>query len=57
VVGSSQEIARLKGISLTEAVERVLNNQSRKELYLVKEVNTTIRNIIDKEKQGYYDKK
>ena len=57
MVGSSQEIARLKGISLTEAVERVLNNQSRKELYLVKEVNTTIRNIIDKEKQGYYDKK
>ena len=35
----------MKGISIREAIERVLENQSRKELQMLKDVQTTIKNI------------
>ena len=39
----------MKGISIREAIERVLENQSRKELQILKDVQTTIKNIKNKE--------
>lgn len=39
----------MKGISIREAIERVLENQSRKELQMLKDVQTTIKNIKNKE--------
>lgn len=39
----------MKGISIREAIERVLENQSRKELQMLKDVQTTIKNIQNKE--------
>jgi len=44
-----KEIADMKGISIREAIERVLENQSRKELQMLKDVQTTIKNIKNKE--------
>ena len=44
-----KEIADMKGISICEAIERVLENQSRKELQMLKDVQTTIKNIKNKE--------
>jgi len=43
-----KEIANMKGISISEAIERVLENQSRKELRMLKDVQTTIENIKKK---------
>ena len=40
-----KEISDMKGISIREAIERVLENQSRKELQMIKDVQTTIKNI------------
>jgi len=39
----------MKGISIRETIERVLKNQSRKELQMLKDVQTTINNIKNKE--------
>lgn len=40
-----KEIAEIKNITVDQAIERVLENQSYKELRMLKDVQTTIRNI------------
>ncbi len=44
-----KEIADMKGISVGEAIERVIENQAHRELRMLKDVQTTIKNIKNKE--------
>jgi len=51
-----EETAELKSISINEVIENIVNHQARRELQLARDVQQTIRNVREKEKEGYYEK-
>lgn len=48
-----KEISIERGISFDAVVERIVNNQSLRELQLIRDVETTVKNVFKKDNEEY----